>query len=443
VCDNSIVTLSPTPPRFPTFYSGASPFLKANPYFLKRVADAAQHCRIFATEDIFEKHGIKLWAADHQITPDLMAKLADRELRKPIELCIRAEDPIKEAALDEMVVRSCEELPALRAAIMPAMDAVRSTVRRFRPNPQALLLISMMRHSGEDHLPHAVRVTSLALAVGLALGHRESELRPLVEAAVLHDVGLLYFPSDPDAPQSPSAYATHPMMSALVAVELAHAGVEVGNIIACSHERLDGSGYPRGIPRDRLTPLARILLFAEAVGERLSPGHEDLTRAAIAARLISNEFDAGMVGWLSRVAESRLMLPSPRDLPEQEYTIGLRMRQLHTQLARITVLLSMPLDEFPAAKDEIDGLLHVQIDPLMRALRASGVEDALALGKFLDPVSPREWVELEALHAEIVDRLVSLGRVVAWRRSENRYLESSPTVSYLLEILKTIARGKP
>jgi HD-GYP domain-containing protein (c-di-GMP phosphodiesterase class II) len=115
---------------------------------------------------------------------------------------------------------------------------------------------------------HAARVSSLATALGRAIGLQPGDLDALDEAALLHDVGEL----GPHmsllrarrrlTPQELRAVHAHPGESALVAERCGLPKPAVA-AVRHHHERWDGKGYPDRLARSQIPVLARILAVAD------------------------------------------------------------------------------------------------------------------------------------------------------------------------------------
>jgi HD-GYP domain-containing protein (c-di-GMP phosphodiesterase class II) len=111
-------------------------------------------------------------------------------------------------------------------------------------------------------------VSTLATALGRAIGLQPADLDALDEAALLHDVGEL----GPNAgalkmkrrltPTELRALHAHPAESAQVAERC---GLPRPALAAVRHhhERWDGKGYPEGLARSQIPVLARILAVAD------------------------------------------------------------------------------------------------------------------------------------------------------------------------------------
>jgi hypothetical protein len=429
---------SPSPSVFPLLYTGKSPFLKANRFFVQALLNASHHCRIESTEDILDQRGAKLWARDQPIVPELLQKLADRELRKPIELCVRAKDPVSEAAIEKTLMELCQQWPDLHTILKPHLTALHKVLAHWKPNPQQLLSISVLRHGGTDRFPHAVAVAALALTLAEELGTHQERQHNLLLAGLLHDVGLLYYELVTSPADDPDNVNQHPMVGALAAIELTHCSAEVGHLILSSHERINGTGYPRQLKADQLTGDARILLFAEAITPHLMTPGQNVWSAAVTARLIPGEFDAAMVSWMAKQAQvvaALLKHKLAEFRPQQD--AGESLRELHGKLARIMVLIAMSMGESDSVRE---ALLQWQkmFAPLVTALRSSGVEEALTLGQTMVPQSDEEAIELHALLQELELRLASAARLIQERRRAQPEFQASWLVGELLRILQPI-----
>lgn len=442
----------PDTTQLPPFYTGTSPFLKANRYFMRLLWQTSQQCSVEAFEDIYDVQGFKLWAAHKPLEPSLLEKLKDRPLRKPIELCMHAKTPVVVATLESTLQQACAQSPDLAAALATHHDTMLHALRSLVLNPQEQLLISVMRHAQSALFHHAVVVTALALTLAIDSGLDTLHWSSLAHAALLHDVGKLYFPADVDGVRAQSVRMMHPAVGALAAVELADCSQEIGQMIACSHERLNGNGYPRGLVAEQLTHSARILLFAEYVAGYLARPEAGAQRAAIAARMVPHEFDEASVGWVVSLAHARAAASPLADEPQapgqpqgatpahgEAPPIGLRLREFHEGVSRAVVLLSLPVGEVPAVRAAAKGWLR-HLHPLVQVLRVSGVEDALSQGLTLEPESAREAAELETLLAELVSRAQDFANTLALERSQSTPLRESRLVNQLIPIVESLAQ---
>jgi HD-GYP domain-containing protein (c-di-GMP phosphodiesterase class II) len=116
---------------------------------------------------------------------------------------------------------------------------------------------------------HCRGVAELAAEAGNHFGLPAPELVTLRRAARVHDVGRLGVPNtiwDKPGPLSPSELERvrlHPYLSERM-LAFSPALAPLGALAAVHHERLDGSGYPRGLAAEALSPAGRLLGAADA-----------------------------------------------------------------------------------------------------------------------------------------------------------------------------------
>lgn len=121
---------------------------------------------------------------------------------------------------------------------------------------------------------HSEGVAAIAVALGRLLGLDARTERTLRRAALLHDIGKLGVSNrilDKPGPLGQGEWATvrrHPRWSMEI---LSRVGAfdDVARIASAHHERLDGSGYHRGLTAQELDTPSRILAVAD-VAEALS-----------------------------------------------------------------------------------------------------------------------------------------------------------------------------
>lgn len=116
---------------------------------------------------------------------------------------------------------------------------------------------------------HSFQVTLYSLAIAKELGYSSEDLRMIGIGAMLHDVGKLLVPTDilmKPAKLTDDEYETM-KMHASYGFDLLRNLHSISLIVAhCAfqhHERLDGSGYPRGICGDEIHPYAKIISVAD------------------------------------------------------------------------------------------------------------------------------------------------------------------------------------
>ncbi|MBU1002749.1 MAG: HD domain-containing protein [Proteobacteria bacterium] len=117
---------------------------------------------------------------------------------------------------------------------------------------------------------HQQRVAQLAVAIARHLGLEGDQLDAIRVTGLLHDLGKIYIPAEI---LSKPARLTEMEMGLMrthsqVAYDIL-SGVPfpwpVADIVLQHHERLDGTGYPRGLSGAQILPEARIICVADVV----------------------------------------------------------------------------------------------------------------------------------------------------------------------------------
>jgi putative nucleotidyltransferase with HDIG domain len=147
---------------------------------------------------------------------------------------------------------------------------------------------------------HAAAVARFARDIAEHVGMSEQECELAHTAGLLHDIGRFAL-SDRVAERGRtladedwSAIQRHPELGADMLKDLGMYG-PVAEIVLCHHERVDGRGYPRSLPREQIPEIAKIIAVAEVY---------DVLTASDTYRTRMSSFEA--LRELRRVAGSQL-----------------------------------------------------------------------------------------------------------------------------------------
>ena len=117
---------------------------------------------------------------------------------------------------------------------------------------------------------HERRVAELACLIAQHLGWSEEAVERLRIAALVHDVGKIAVPAEilskpSRLTETEFALIKGHSQAAYEILAPIDFGGPVAEIVYQHHERLDGSGYPRGLSGDQILPGARLLAVADVV----------------------------------------------------------------------------------------------------------------------------------------------------------------------------------
>jgi HD-GYP domain-containing protein (c-di-GMP phosphodiesterase class II) len=115
---------------------------------------------------------------------------------------------------------------------------------------------------------HSAQVCGIATGMARLMRFPEPALRQLRRAALVHDLGKLSISNrilDKPAPltdEERTRFTEHPLVAERILGQVPPL-LEIAVVASAHHERLDGSGYPRGLAGDALSMPMRVLAVAD------------------------------------------------------------------------------------------------------------------------------------------------------------------------------------
>jgi hypothetical protein len=339
---------------------------EAPPAFVDAVAELGARRTVRTSQAIYNTQGLKLLEGGVAIDRSLYDKLFSHRLSLPLDECI---DP--GPGTDGESLAGSARAAALRhpffARVAPAGDSGRvlldaiAQVRLPKPVALHLTLARETRHALYDH---GILMALLAAHLVRESGGSSSELRDAATAGLLHDLGMLHIAPellDSDDRLSGDELKpvwAHPLTSSMLVDRFTEYPKEVVRAIVEHHERLDGSGYPRGLAGDAIGALGRVLGIAEVVtamfdGERRFPEQ----RVSLLLRINPRRYDAVHVA-----AIHRLLATAPAPVDDDAIDAG----ALVERLQRLTDVLA----QWRAASAPIGGSVPPAQAALVRAVDA-------------------------------------------------------------------------
>jgi HD-GYP domain-containing protein (c-di-GMP phosphodiesterase class II) len=162
------------------------------------------------------------------------------------------------------------DINAVQQAINPLIEGV------FR-NQEAVAALLRLKESGEYRYNHGVSMAVWAAILGRHIGLHIDELEKLSVGCAMCDVGMTQLPSellDQEenlTPEQLRVIRAHPKMGAELVAKSKDIDFEILAIIENHHERMDGSGYPRGIRGATIPLLARIAGLVDTYDAMITP----------------------------------------------------------------------------------------------------------------------------------------------------------------------------
>lgn len=418
--------------------------------FLQAVTEMARRRPIVTSRAIYNDNGLKLLEGGVTVDGSLYDRLVAHRLSTPLDECLDSEPGVGAALLQataEALIDSGDFFAAMappgrvRRMMLEAVGAIPL------PRPIAFQL-TLLREGRADLFDHSTRAMLLCGHLVAAVGAPLHDITMAAAAGLLHDLGMLNIDPALLAPgqvlngdERRPLYA-HPLTSSMLVQRFHAYPREVGRAVLEHHERLDGSGYPRGLVGDALSPLGRVLSLAELVtalydGRRRYPEQ----RVSLALRMNAGRYDAGLVRSIHQLL--RTLPPPVHDAAVQIDAVLQRLRRLADLALRWDELATALHGAADAPRAAMLQAVDAQVRSLQRMLANAGVTPAqLDLLGPADRKDPSLGVELWALEQELQWHLRTIGNQLQrrWRGAGPARQLPGALTEWLAE-LRTLDQG--
>ena len=242
-------------------------------HYIRSVTALGDTHEVVTTQAVFTRNGIKLVDTGARIHSAFREKLVQHKLLPPIDQCLAVAGGVTQASLRERAREILDAEPRfqlLRSAL-PGIERLLNAFYAMPLTPPLAFKLTVAREQRPEVYEHSVQMTLIALFLAIKSRMTDRDLATVAAAGMLHDIGELHV--DPqllrpghrlDAAEMRHVYA-HPMTAYLILQEHPQYHPEISTAVFEHHERLDGSGYPRGLKGEEVGPVGQILMLAEAV----------------------------------------------------------------------------------------------------------------------------------------------------------------------------------
>ena len=117
---------------------------------------------------------------------------------------------------------------------------------------------------------HSAAVARYSREIAAKAGLSTADQELVHSAGLLHDIGKFVLPDDilkssrrALTPEDWEQIKTHPLEGSKIVSQI-DGYAPIGDIVLAHHERLDGTGYPRGLSGDEIPELARVIAVADS-----------------------------------------------------------------------------------------------------------------------------------------------------------------------------------
>ncbi|MEN0039550.1 MAG: HD-GYP domain-containing protein [Cellvibrio sp.] len=178
------------------------------------------------------------------------------EIKTAARLCAKTKEAVIEMFRDARMGKAIqvEEARAL-------VDDISNSVMR---QPHALISLARLKTADDYTYMHSVAVCALMIALARQLNLDEDIIREAGFAGLLHDIGKVGIPLNvlnKPGKLTDAEFAivkSHPEVGAKILIESYQVSPLVLDVCLHHHEKVDGTGYPRGLQGDTISLFAKM-----------------------------------------------------------------------------------------------------------------------------------------------------------------------------------------
>ena len=284
--------------------------LEGQQHYLRALTDMAGHCQVLAQKALYNDRGVKLLEQGARVDSSLYDRLIQHKLSEPIDEQLSVQGMVSVESVRQQAREQCRQDPLLQRLLAmpqgPGESLLLAPVRALVLPHTLALRLTVLREQHPVRYQHSLRVMLVCLYLACKSGLRERDLPALAAAALLHDIGVLHLdpvwhdPGQRISGAGRKALMVHPITAAVVIQAQKAYPASVSQAVLEHHERMDGSGYPRGLMGERISPMGQILLLAEVATAFFEKyAHQSAAlRLSLMLRMGHRKFPAALVAWL-------------------------------------------------------------------------------------------------------------------------------------------------
>ena len=150
-----------------------------------------------------------------------------------------------------------------------AKQTVSECVNSILRNPDALMWLGKIRNVNSHVADHSLNVAILAVAFGRFLDMDPEELNNLGLCGLVHDIGKMKVPAEilkketPYTEHEEQIVQSHALYGRNILMANRNLFSGATDVAHCHHERIDGTGYPRGLKEVGISTFTRIIAIVD------------------------------------------------------------------------------------------------------------------------------------------------------------------------------------
>ncbi len=241
--------------------------------YIKHLTCLGDKREVKADQDIVNSHGVVQIKKGQCIKSHFYDRLVKNKLLKPLDGCVLINGMISSRDIVNDAKRLLKEEPELVRMLGPRnLDYdIYNPLGAIRLVHPVSIKLTVCREQTPKAYRRALRVAIIALFVAQQLRWCSADCIDIATAAVLHDLGMMHIETsflenaEAISVDQHRQISAHPTIAFIFLNSFPAYRSRVSEIVHQHHERLDGSGYPKGLKGEALLPAARVLGAADLV----------------------------------------------------------------------------------------------------------------------------------------------------------------------------------
>ena len=376
-------------------------------HYLRALTELGDTRKIVADRDIYSQSGIKLVASGVHITSGLHERLVKHKFMQPLDMALSIENMLDPKAILQDVldlIQTNDKSKKMADAIDKDCSYRRIILAIQLPAPLAFKL-TVAREKYCRIYQHSLLLLIISVSLARRDGMNFQEAEWVATAALFQDIGLLHV--DPrllepahvmSADERRHLYA-HPLTAYLLLCEFSGLPRQIAEAVLEHHERMDGSGYPRGLHGEKISRYGQILAVAELAAKVFDADHPGMPwkKLEVMLKLNSRRYGQGFIGHLNIL----------RDDPAAEEPSGSNDPERLVAQVRLIAKLFEDFNRHsaPNCRDEVFDFAQTRLAGLRLELSDAG----------FDPRDPEGLIQLFTDEPECISEYAPLLNEALWR----------------------------
>ena len=376
-------------------------------HYIRAVTELGDTAKVVVTQDIYSRSGLKLVASGVTITSDLYQRLVQHLLFQPLDMSLSVENAVDAQMLwrdtNDLIQKSSRL--AKMGSVLDKGYSLRQLVAAIQlPDPLAFKL-TVAREKFPEIYQHSLVILVLSVYMARCDGMHPDEEECLAVAALFHDIGLLHIdpalldPAHRMSNEERRHLYAHPLSAYLLLREFPELPRAISDAVLEHHERMDGRGYPRGLPGDKISRCGQILAIAETSAKAFAAGASTASwrELEVMLKLSHKQYGRGLLGFMSTLWN---------EADDSEAAITTDSDKLIAKVEKLAKLFQEFKRHAEAARgNELYDFAHARVDNLMMELLDAG----------LNPHDPDGLMQRLGSDPECADEYAPLLKEAIWQ----------------------------